>query len=90
MPAPTPLTEEEVIQWIQYYEEGHDIPDDVMVQLLHMAHLLSKTKLPVLNTAIQMMLAFNDPHTSIAQVARWSNQFENELVAGGFIQPPKE
>jgi hypothetical protein len=90
MPAPSPLSQEELLQWIQYYEEGNELEDDIMVRVLHMAHLFTKTKLPVINTATQMLAAFNDPHTSTAQVARWANQLEDELIVGGFIQPPKE
>jgi hypothetical protein len=29
----------EVVEWIGFYEEGHEIPDEVMVKILNMAHL---------------------------------------------------
>lgn len=35
---------EEVVEWIGFYEEGHEIPDDVMVKILHMAHLYAISK----------------------------------------------
>ena len=90
MTAPIPLTEDELLQWIDYYEQGNELDHDVMVQVLHMAHLFSMQKLQALNTAAQMLVAFNDPHTSLAQTARWANQLEKELIQIGIIQPNKE
>lgn len=34
-----PLTKEELLEWIAYYEEGNDLPDDILVRVLHMAQL---------------------------------------------------
>lgn len=30
---------EEVVEWINAYDEGYDIPDEVMVKILHMAQM---------------------------------------------------
>jgi len=87
MTAPAILTEEELLQWIEYYEKGGEFEDDIMVQILHIAHLFTKEKLTSLNTAAQMLTAFNDPHTSTAQVARWANQLEMDLIQVGIIKP---
>lgn len=37
MPTQVLHSEAEVVEWINYYEQGHEIPDDIMVKLLYMA-----------------------------------------------------
>lgn len=37
-------TEAEVVGWISYYEEGGDLPDEVMVKILYMAQLYAAFK----------------------------------------------
>lgn len=39
MPTEVLHSEEEVVEWINYYEQGNDIPDDIMVKILFMAQL---------------------------------------------------
>ena len=36
MPTKT-LTKESLLAWIEHYEQGNDLPDDIMVQVLYMA-----------------------------------------------------
>ncbi len=36
------LSKQDVIDWINYYEEGDEIPDNIMTSLLYMAQLYSE------------------------------------------------
>lgn len=37
-------TEKEVIEWISFYEEGGELPDEIMVKILYMAQLYAASK----------------------------------------------